>query len=160
MKTKFVRNSVNGFLVRVSESFDRDGFQEVLATEKKKPLSPVFLPGELWKDFPLGNSYKISNKGRVLGLAGKILKPFTNDKGYLEIGLNFEGKRKNFKIHRLVAITFLPNPRELRCVNHIDGSRKNNELENLEWCSHAENTQHAIKVLGVKMGPKGPRKRK
>ena len=57
-----------------------------------------------------------------------------------------DNNTKTFKTHRLVALTFLPNPLDLREVNHIDGNKKNNHIENLEWVSTKENVNHAFKI--------------
>ena len=64
-----------------------------------------------------------------------------NDKGYLRVGLQVDKKQKNFLIHRLIAIHFIPNPENLPCVNHIDCNKLNNKIDNLEWCDIMYNTQ-------------------
>ena len=69
---------------------------------------------------------------------------FSND--YKFVCLRKDGVNKNHSIHRLVAETFIPNPSKLSDVNHIDGNKQNNCVENLEWCSRSENLKHAIKI--------------
>lgn len=69
------------------------------------------------------------------------LKPFKNKKGYLCVDLN----SKSFRIHRLVALAFIPNPENKPQVNHIDGNKCNNNVSNLEWCTNSENQLHAFK---------------
>ena len=88
--------------------------------------------------------YQISNLGNVKSLKrNKILSPSPHTKGYLKAQLLHNGKRKMVYIHRLVAEAFIPNPKELSQVNHKDGNRKNNAVENLEWCSCQENIIHS-----------------
>lgn len=65
--------------------------------------------------------------------------------GYLGVGLHKDGKSKVVPVHRILAETFIPNPEGLRCVNHKDGNKENNSLENLEWCSQSENISHAYR---------------
>lgn len=103
---------------------------------------------EIWKEIKGHNNYQISNLGRIKSLNYKrsqkerILKPSIFNNGYYMITLN--GKKK--LIHRLVAETFIPNPENKPVVNHKDNNKLNNNVENLEWCSHKENTIHAVKI--------------
>jgi hypothetical protein len=64
--------------------------------------------------------------------------------GYQRVILSKNNKRKHRRVHRLLAIQYLPNPENKRCVNHIDGNKKNNDLSNLEWTTYSENQKHAI----------------
>jgi hypothetical protein len=99
-----------------------------------------------WKN--ITNEYQISNTGHVKSLKWnkeKILKPYPNNTGYLQINLRIYGKRKVYLMHRLVAEYFIPNPENKPCINHIDNNPKNNSIENLEWCTQYENMQHCIK---------------
>lgn len=65
--------------------------------------------------------------------------------GYLKVGLSVDGIHKYYLVHRLVAQAFIPNPNNLPQVNHIDGNKLNNHVDNLEWVSSYENQQHAVK---------------
>lgn len=93
--------------------------------------------------------YFVSNKGNVLSFArfkdGRLLHKQKESIGYLSVKLSEKGKYKTILIHRLVAETFIPNPLNKRTVNHIDGDKQNNFLENLEWCTFSENSIHAVK---------------
>lgn len=89
-------------------------------------------------------NYKVDQFGIVYGLNGKPLKPATDKKGYLRVGLTINKKLCTKKVHRLVAIEFITNPKNKPCVNHIDGNKKNNNVLNLEWATYKENTAHAI----------------
>lgn len=75
------------------------------------------------------------------------MRPQTDKQGYSRVLLSANGIHKNYQIHRLVATTFIPNPKNLLIVNHIDGNPKNNRVENLEWCTQSENVLHAIHSL-------------
>lgn len=81
---------------------------------------------------------------RTTKLEEKILKGIKTDKGYLAVGLIKDGKSKKFRVHRLVAMMFIPNPHNKLEVNHIDGNKENNSVDNLEWSTGKENRQHAL----------------
>lgn len=123
---------------------------------------------EIWKDIEdFEGLYQISNFGRVKALSKivnyidgrnryydeKILKPRMN-KGYEGVHLHSSEKSKEVSVHRLVCLAFLPNPENKPCINHKDSDRSNNHISNLEWVTHKENTQHAIKVK--RMHPNAP----
>ncbi|MFA6069813.1 MAG: NUMOD4 domain-containing protein, partial [Janthinobacterium sp.] len=120
---------------------------------------------EIFKEIDwLKGIYEVSNKGRVKSLArtsyrsnGRILikkeRIMTNSVnffGYETVYLN----KKRYPVHRLVAIHFLVNENSFPEVNHIDGNKKNNNVENLEWCNRSFNLKHAYKT-GLKVGMKG-----
>lgn len=112
---------------------------------------------EVWKDIVgYEGYYQVSNLGRVRSLnrlvphgkgdsmrflKGKILNQ-TNTVGYKAVGLRKNNKVVFSKVHRLLAIAFIPNPEDKPCVNHIDMNRSNNIINNLEWCTYSENTIH------------------
>lgn len=111
---------------------------------------------EIWKDIKnYEGYYQISNLGNIKGLERKvdnhggfklmpeiIKKPFISKKGYHSIQLRKLGSNKNFRIHRLVAQAFIPNPENKPEVNHLDTIKSNNFVENLEWCTNLENVEH------------------
>ncbi len=98
---------------------------------------------EEWRDIPgYEGLYQVSSLGRIK--RNGRLKTFRKDRGgYLTVWLCKDSEQKNFKVHRLVAQAFIPNPENKRTVNHIDGYKHNNVVENLEWATHSENIIHA-----------------
>ena len=101
---------------------------------------------EIWKDIEgYEGRYQVSNTGKVKSLRAKlVMKQKTNNCGYSEISLCVSQKRKSFLVHRLVALAFLPNYDNKKQVNHIDGNKKNNHTENLEWCTASGNMRHSL----------------
>lgn len=106
---------------------------------------------ETWKDIPgYENLYQISSLGRVKSLnyggtsKEKLLKPGLNSRGYYQVSLFKNGEQKNFKVHRLVALAFIPNPDNKECVDHINGIKVDNRVENLRWCTHKENMNYPL----------------
>lgn len=100
---------------------------------------------EIYKDIEGYEGYKISNYGNVKSLKfgkEKILKQTKNKQGYLRVDLYKEGKLKHYKVHRLVAQAFIPNPNNYPMVNHRDEDKTNNIVENLEWCTPKYNINY------------------
>jgi len=97
---------------------------------------------EDWKTIAEYPSYEVSSYGHVRR-GNKILKPVLMNTGYLSHGLSQSGKQKHHNIHRLVAKAFIPNPDNKGFVNHKDGKKTNNRVDNLEWMTFSENCQHA-----------------
>lgn len=99
---------------------------------------------EQWKLVKEYSDYAVSTQGRVFSRKTKrILKP-SKATGYPCVNLCKDGIRTAYYVHRLVADAFIPNPHDLQYVNHIDGNKLNNNVSNLEWCTAAQNTQHAV----------------
>lgn len=114
------------------------------------------LENEIWKDIKgYETKYQVSNLGRIKSCKfwsgnryisnEKILKQANTPKGYLVVCLRKNNKAKVYRVHRLVAQAFIPNPEDKPQINHIDNNRKNNKVDNLEWVNNSENQQHAFK---------------
>lgn len=115
---------------------------------------------EIWKDVEgYEEYYEVSNFGEVKskdrwrdnGRGGylqksKVMTKSPTSTGYFKIGFVKNKIRKEFKIHRLVAIAFIPNPKNKPFINHIDGNPLNNHVSNLEWCTPSENVQHSYET--------------
>lgn len=92
-------------------------------------------------DYP---RYKVSKDGRIYSIHCKKMNKLSDVSGYKFVHIiNKFGKGKKVPIHRLVALAYIPNPEDHPVVNHKDGNPSNNTVENLEWCSHSHNIQHA-----------------
>lgn len=100
---------------------------------------------EIWKTIKdYEGLYEVSNWGRVRNTrTGRVLRHWKDEDGYLLVNLCKDGVRKHYKVHRLVAQAFIPNPDGLPEVNHIDQNKENNCVENLEWCDRAYNVRYS-----------------
>ena len=111
---------------------------------------------EIWKPVIIDGietRYQISNFGNVAGIRVDRICPVVDKDGYLMFSLHFgDGSRTTAKIHRLVAQAFIPNPLNKPEVNHIDGNKQNNRVDNLEWVSGSENITHAFRI-GLRQAP-------
>ncbi|MGD1918435.1 MAG: NUMOD4 domain-containing protein, partial [Pleurocapsa sp.] len=102
---------------------------------------------EYWKDIKEFPNYRVSNLGYVWSKKNNIiLKPHKTNRGYLTVGFWLNGKKKRLSILRLVAQAFLLNPNILPEVNHINGRKTDNNLNNLEWASGTNNVLQAYQA--------------
>lgn len=98
---------------------------------------------EIWKNIEDWATYEISNLGRVRTIAtGLIKKPFVHKKGYLRVQLEISGYKRNLRVHRLVAMAFIPNPDNKPAINHKNFNKGDNNVINLEWVTDEENRKH------------------
>ena len=92
--------------------------------------------------------YTVKPNGDIISYvrvsSGKKLKPQKHTHGYRYVTLVKGGEKKNHLIHRLVGEAFIPNPENKRTINHKDGDKTNNHVDNLEWATYSENNQHGI----------------
>lgn len=108
----------------------------------------------MWKVIDFASNYEISNEGEVRNkTTGKILKGRESKSGYLQVSIKIDetGKFTNKYIHRLVAEFFIKNPELKREVNHIDGNKLNNNVDNLEWVTSSENQLHRQHILNKRI---------
>jgi hypothetical protein len=117
----------------------------------------LYLEGEIWKPIPGHDGYEASNRQRIRstdkvvghnygGVAikkGKVLSQHINSNGYKAVGLCSGSLIKTCLSHRLIAFAWIPNPENKATINHKDGDKLNNSIDNLEWATQAENIQHA-----------------
>lgn len=98
----------------------------------------------IWKDVYEYDNYEVSNTGLIRSKkSNKLRKVFISDNGYPVITLSKNNKAKTFKLHRIIANAFIPNPDNKPLINHIDSNKQNYSIENLEWCTSKENSKHA-----------------
>lgn len=109
---------------------------------------------EIWKEIKLKGlqgEYKVSNIGNVLSLnynktgIPRLMTKTKHGRGYLVVGLPVNGKNTQFKVHRLVAEAFIPNPDNLPMINHRNEVKTDNRVENLEWCDAKYNSNYGTR---------------
>jgi phosphoketolase len=99
-----------------------------------------------YKPIPfLNGKYKISKNGVVVNSSGKVMKTFVNTGGYIRISLIKDGKKSNYDLHQLVALTYIPNPKGYTEIDHLNNVRTDNRIQNLRWVSRSENNYNKIK---------------
>ena len=109
----------------------------------------------MWKKFVYEGQetdYSISTEGEVRKDTTNYILSQSSQQDYKFVGLIINGKQKRMRVHRMVALTFIDNPDNKPYVNHINGNRSDNNVENLEWVTPSENTQHAVNTGLFKSG--------
>lgn len=112
---------------------------------------------EIWKNIEGFENYDVSNYGNIRGLPIttrfgtaikkyplRFVKKWSDKKGYLYVTLKSNGLKKNLLVHRLVCLAFIENKHKKPQVNHINGIKSDNNINNLEWCTAKENLKHAV----------------
>lgn len=111
-----------------------------------------------FKEIPLTDgNYFASRSGKIFSIGrsktpGGIIKTGLTGRGYPQVSIWFDGKRRNKTVHKLVALTHLPNPENHKQVNHKNGKKADNRASNLEWCNSFYNVGHSFEVLN-RIGP-------
>lgn len=124
------------------------------------------MPKRIWKDIPSYEGlYQVSNDGKVRSLdridtlgrkrKGRILKQAFDKKKYKYVSLCKDNKSKALKVHRLVAMTFIPNPNNYPIINHKDENPSNNHVSNLEWCTYKYNSNYGTRNERLSKAMKG-----
>jgi hypothetical protein len=108
---------------------------------------------EVWRDIPgYVGIYEVSTLGRVRKKEGGRILKARKSRGYMRLWLYKDKLKKDWYVHRLVALAFLYRPPGKELINHIDGDKTNNYFKNLEWCDHKENLMHAY-MTGANKSP-------
>lgn len=118
---------------------DIKGFEGLYAITKQ---------GRIWS-YPKIQLFGTQNSAQIHS-GGRFLIPVLGKNPYYRIGLHKKGKRYNPTLHRLLALTYIPNPLNLPQVNHINGVKTDNRIKNLEWCTEKQNSQHAVRIGLIK----------
>lgn len=158
-----LKDAVETYDRKAIEIWGRDAItnQKLIENGEKPPIDNIFdcpvpnvdnLEGEIWKDVVgFEGFYLVSNLGRIKSLPRdfvieeRIIKPRKEKKGYLAVRLIIRNLiRKIYKIHRLVAVAFIPNPHNFPQVNHKNMNKEDNRVENLEWINNIDNFYHAM----------------
>jgi hypothetical protein len=155
------------------QRFNRREARKALGYNKEEAFSINIIEGEIWRSVVgYEGHYIVSNIGNVVSLGrfvlsekifGRQLYPkylkFQKKQGYDRVTLSVLGKKRTFGIHQLVAMAFISNPDNKATVNHINGIKTDNRVENLEWATNSENMAHAW-ATGLYNNTRKPRKKR
>lgn len=134
--------------------------ERILLTTAEEWKSIIGWPGYEVSDFGQVRSFRVRGShgpNMRFALEPVLCTPWVDFHGYLIVDFWFKGKRKHYRVNRLVAEAFIPNPLSKPKVNHIDGIKTNNGYTNLEWATFSEDIQHAYDT-GLRLRGKGTRR--
>lgn len=126
--------------------WDKEMLAPTLDTMQGGYRMPLIIEDEIWKEFE-SSGYFVSNYGRIKSKNGDIKSQREDKDGYLRTTFYINGENKTYKTHYLVASLFLHNKDNKQTVNHKDGNKTNNNVNNLEWCTIQENLEHKKQIL-------------
>jgi hypothetical protein len=129
---------------------------------QKRQININFISGEIWVNIPHIDGLIVSSLGRVYELiriingikkGGYMCNIYTDKTGYKVLAIRRNNKNLFYKVHRLIAMGFIPNPENKPIINHINGVKGDNRVENIEWATYSENIKHAhITGLNKRIG--------
>lgn len=134
---------------RIGETIRKylDKIEKARKTERK--ITKLERGKQVWRKIE-GFNYTVNTIGDITKANGTIINQYDNGLGYMHVSLycSKENKRHSCYVHRLIAQAFIPNPENKRTVNHKNGIKNDNRLENLEWMTYKEQEKHAVDYLG------------
>lgn len=165
LSTKEVAEKLEVGINRARAIINRVDFPKVIVGPRKNLIPEDSLDEwifynntEVWRplkygDIDLTDKYEVSSTGKLRSIkTGRILKQTQNKRGYMTVCIRIGSEYKLIKMHRAVAYTFVKNYSNRPFVNHLDGDKTNNHVNNLQWCTHEENMEHAIRTGLFKPG--------
>lgn len=132
-------------IMRKQHSYCRDmnSYPDYVENDR---VSYQIINDELWGSVKGHHGYWVNKKGDVLGRRGKIRKTRLSSSGYSHITITSSGVTETLQVHRLVAEAFIPKIKGKYLINHKNGIKHDNRVENLEWATHKENSRHAVET--------------